>query len=87
MPLPDKKMSLEENSMFEPRSGEITLDEDPALKAGDAHVVFIGTIHSAWTRREDCPKNMREARERDSPASVVIAPAFRRGTLPAMSRC
>lgn len=65
--------------MFEPRSGEITLDEDPALKAGDAHVVFIGTIHSAWTRREDCPKNMREARERDSPASVVIAPAFRRG--------
>ena len=67
MSLPDKKMSLEENSMFEPRSGEIALDEDPALKAGDAHVVFIGTIHSAWTRRDDCPKNMREARETRQP--------------------
>lgn len=65
--------------MFAPRGGEITLAEDPALGAADAHVVFIGVIQSAWRRREDCPKNMREARERDSPASIVIAPAFRRG--------
>jgi len=74
---PDKKMPLEE--MFAPRGGEIALDDDPALQPGDAHVLFVGTIRSQWTRREDCPKNMREARERGSPASVEIAPAYRRG--------
>jgi tRNA-Thr(GGU) m(6)t(6)A37 methyltransferase TsaA len=79
MSFADNKMPLEENSMFEPRGGEVALADDPASEAGDAHVVFIGAVQSAWTRRDDCPKNMREARERGSPASVTIAPAFRRG--------
>ena len=61
--------------MIEKRDGEVALPNDPATQAGDAHVVFIGTVRSAWTRREDCPKNMREARERSEPATVEILPA------------
>ncbi|MGN6144837.1 MAG: tRNA (N6-threonylcarbamoyladenosine(37)-N6)-methyltransferase TrmO [Mesorhizobium sp.] len=53
--------------------------EDPARQQGDAHLVFIGVIRSPWTRREECPKNMREARERGRPATVEILPAFRQG--------
>lgn len=65
--------------MNEKRDGEIALSDDPADEAGDAHVVFIGRIRSAWTRREDCPKNMREARERGAAARVEIDARFRQG--------
>ncbi|MBS3649156.1 tRNA (N6-threonylcarbamoyladenosine(37)-N6)-methyltransferase TrmO [Pseudaminobacter sp. 19-2017] len=65
--------------MFELRGGEVALAEDPAGQPGDAHLVFIGVIRSSWTRREDCPKNMREARERGRPATVEILPAYRQG--------
>ncbi|WP_442583042.1 tRNA (N6-threonylcarbamoyladenosine(37)-N6)-methyltransferase TrmO [Mesorhizobium sp. ASY16-5R] len=65
--------------MFEMRGGEIALSDDPAAHPGDAHLVFIGTVRSSWVKRDDCPKNMREARERGEPASVEIAPAFRLG--------
>jgi len=27
----------------------------------DAHLYFIGRIHTPWTRREDCPRNARES--------------------------
>jgi tRNA-Thr(GGU) m(6)t(6)A37 methyltransferase TsaA len=30
-------------------------------EAHDAGLVFIGRIHTPWTRREDCPKNGRES--------------------------
>jgi tRNA-Thr(GGU) m(6)t(6)A37 methyltransferase TsaA len=75
----DKKMPLGENAMFELRDGEVALAKDPAAQAGDAHLVFIGVIRSPWKRREDCPKNMREARERGGGATVEIAPAYRPG--------
>lgn len=65
--------------MFETRGGEIALPDDPAKQPGDAHVVFIGTVRSPWLLRENCPKNMREARERGEAATIEIAPAFRQG--------
>jgi tRNA-Thr(GGU) m(6)t(6)A37 methyltransferase TsaA len=65
--------------MFEKREGEEALAVDPATMAADGHVVFIGRVASPWTKREDCPKNMRAARETGKPAAVVIDPPYRRG--------
>jgi tRNA-Thr(GGU) m(6)t(6)A37 methyltransferase TsaA len=48
------------------RKGELAATKDPAEMAGDAHLVFIGRIRSPWTSRTGCPKNMRQARERDA---------------------
>ena len=61
------------------REGEKELDFDPATLPGDGRVVFIGRIRSPWTKREDCPKNMREARERGSQALVEIDSPYRAG--------
>jgi tRNA-Thr(GGU) m(6)t(6)A37 methyltransferase TsaA len=61
------------------RDGERRLNFDPAVTEGDGHIVFIGRIRSPWIRREDCPKNMRDARETGRPASVEIAETFRAG--------
>lgn len=65
--------------MFETRSGEVQLANDPANAAGDGHVVFIGSISSPWTERGDCPKNMKAAREKGGGATVRIDAAFRAG--------
>ena len=65
--------------MFEKREGEMALGFDPAALAGDGHIVFIGRIRSPWKTRDDCPKNMRAARERGLPATVEIDEAYRRG--------
>lgn len=46
------------------RDGEIRSLRDPAVEAGDARVVFIGRIRSPWSERSECPKNMRQAREK-----------------------
>jgi tRNA-Thr(GGU) m(6)t(6)A37 methyltransferase TsaA len=64
---------------FERREGEIPLEIDPAEMAGEAHLVFIGRIVSPWKSRDDCPKNMAEARERGRPAQVLVAPPYREG--------
>jgi tRNA-Thr(GGU) m(6)t(6)A37 methyltransferase TsaA len=40
------------------RGGEVTV---PLPEEFDAGLYFIGRIHTPWTRREDCPKNPREA--------------------------
>jgi tRNA-Thr(GGU) m(6)t(6)A37 methyltransferase TsaA len=61
------------------REDEQALDFDPALSEGDARVVFIGRVRSPWTSRDDCPKNMREARERDGTASAILDPPYREG--------
>jgi tRNA-Thr(GGU) m(6)t(6)A37 methyltransferase TsaA len=68
-------------SRGEPREGERALPFDPAALAADAGIVFIGRIRSPWTDRADCPKNMREARERGRPASVEIDPAYAEGLI------
>lgn len=65
--------------MFEQREGEVRLATDPATMAGDAHLVFIGTVHSPWKSRADCPKNMRQARERGRTATIEIAGPYRDG--------
>ena len=64
---------------FGKREGETELDFDPASLGGDGQVVFIGRIRSPWTRREDCPKNMRAARERGRAAVLEISEAYRPG--------
>ena len=61
------------------RDSETELDFDPAEMATDAGVVFIGRVRSPWTRREECPKNMADARERGMPASVEVDAAWRSG--------
>ncbi|TIV07557.1 MAG: tRNA (N6-threonylcarbamoyladenosine(37)-N6)-methyltransferase TrmO, partial [Mesorhizobium sp.] len=52
---------------------------DPAELRPDGHVVFIGRIVSPWTRRDDCPKNMRAARESGRAATVLVDEPYRPG--------
>lgn len=61
------------------RPGETALPFDPAEAEGDARLVFIGKIHSPWKRLEDCPKNLREARERGQGASIEVFAPYRAG--------
>jgi len=65
--------------MFETREGEQLLEADPAQMSPDGHVIFIGRIVSPWTSREDCPKNMRAARETGRSATVLIDEPYRKG--------
>ncbi|WP_274628317.1 tRNA (N6-threonylcarbamoyladenosine(37)-N6)-methyltransferase TrmO [Arvimicrobium flavum] len=65
--------------MTEAREGEIALPFDPATTAEDGRVHFIGRVRSPWLSRQDCPKNMTAARERDAQATIEIDPAFRPG--------
>ena len=58
------------------RAGEIPFGIDPA-GADDAHLAFIGLVRSPWVRREDCPKNVRQARERAEAAVIEIAAPYR----------
>lgn len=62
-----------------PREGEIALPFDPAETADDARIIFIGRIRSPWKTREDCPRNLRIARERGLTASVEIDAPWRPG--------
>ena len=43
---------------FGVRGGEVTVELPQAF---DASLYYIGRIRTPWTRREDCPKNAREA--------------------------
>ncbi len=58
-----------------PRSGEVQLAFDPADRA-DAGVTFIGRVRSPWAERSDCPKNLREARERGGGGWVELDAAY-----------
>lgn len=61
---------------FAPRPGELRLT---AALGPDATLAFIGTIRSDW-RLEDCPKNLRQARERGGGnARLELAAPFRAG--------
>ena len=61
------------------RPGEVRTSIDPANVAADAHLIFIGRARTPWTNREECPKNIREARERGGPARIEIEPEWRPG--------
>ena len=65
--------------MSERREGEAALDFDPAELPGDGHIVFIGRVSSAWKSRDECPKNMADARETGKTASVTIDAPYRPG--------
>jgi len=58
---------------FEAREGELRLDSEILFHA---QITFIGQIESPWSL-DDCPKNLRQARERGAPARLHIAPHFR----------
>lgn len=60
---------------FDTRQGERRLDAQPAFHA---QVTFIGNISSPWSL-EDCPKNLRQARETGQDAALHIDPLFRPG--------
>ncbi len=61
------------------RPGEIVSPVDPASLPGDARLVFIGRARTPWSAREECPKNLREARARGGGASIEIDRAWRAG--------
>jgi tRNA-Thr(GGU) m(6)t(6)A37 methyltransferase TsaA len=61
------------------RPGEIASPLDPASLPGDARLVFIGRARTPSVSREDCPKNLREARERSGAASIEIDAPWRAG--------
>lgn len=67
-------------------SGEQSLSFDPARVADDARLHFIGHLRSPWSRG-NCPKNLREARERGGAFRAEIDTPFRpglRGLAPGM---
>lgn len=61
------------------RPGEIRSSVDPKSQPGDAHLVFIGRARTPWTKREECPKNLRAARERGGHARIEIDRPWRPG--------
>lgn len=62
-----------------PRPGEQRLATDPATMPGDAHVVFIGRVRSAWTVASGAPKNPTRARETGAAATLEIDAPYRAG--------
>ena len=59
-----------------PRPGEEPFAANPAELAPEAGLVFIGRIVSPWLDRSDCPKNLREARERGRSALIELDPLY-----------
>lgn len=61
------------------RPGEIVAAIDPARTADDARLIFIGRIRSPWRTRQECPRNLRQARERGLGAKLEVDEAWRAG--------
>ena len=61
------------------RPGDVALSFDPAETAEDGAVVFIGRIRSPWKTKDDCPRNLTEARERGQTATIEIDEVWRDG--------
>lgn len=61
------------------RPGEIAAEIDPAATADDARLVFIGRAETPWATRADCPRNLRQARERGGRFVVHVDAAWRAG--------
>ncbi|GAA6166022.1 tRNA (N6-threonylcarbamoyladenosine(37)-N6)-methyltransferase TrmO [Pelagimonas sp. KU-00592-HH] len=59
------------------RPGEKELDFDPGAE-DDARLSFIGRIRTPWSR-ENCPKNVRKARETGQGACIEIRPELVEG--------
>ena len=63
----------------ERRDGEVALPFDPADRARDAGLVFIGRVRSPWTSRQQCPRHVAAARETGRAAEVEIDADYRAG--------
>lgn len=63
--------------MHDFRPGEETFATDPATIEANAGVVFIGYLQTPWSTREDCPKNIRQARERAQSATIHLHEDYR----------
>ncbi len=61
------------------RDGEVALPFDPADRATDAGLVFIGRVRSPWTSRRECPRHVVAAREAGRPAQIEIDADYRAG--------
>jgi tRNA-Thr(GGU) m(6)t(6)A37 methyltransferase TsaA len=56
---------------FGGRPGELTVELPARFDAG---LYFIGTIHTPWKSRADCPKNPREAK--GAPCTIDVDPRY-----------
>ena len=66
--------AIHQMSRFDLREGETRLETEIVFHA---QIGFIGHIESPWSF-DDCPKNLRQARERGAaPARVHVAAGFR----------
>jgi tRNA-Thr(GGU) m(6)t(6)A37 methyltransferase TsaA len=63
-----------ERLSFDLREGEIAVELPEKF---DASLYFIGRIRTPWQRREDCPKNPREAG--DTVCTIVVDPRWTEG--------
>jgi tRNA-Thr(GGU) m(6)t(6)A37 methyltransferase TsaA len=63
--------------MKPPRAGEVALPFDPGA-VGPLTLCPIGRVRTPWGPG-NCPKNLREARERGGSFTLEIDPAFRPG--------
>lgn len=61
------------------RTGDTRLAIDLGALAGDAHLVFIGRVHSAWDQTQSAPKNPTAARQTGTPATLTIDAPYRAG--------
>lgn len=68
-----------QGSEFGIRPGEERLAAFPGAAEPDGGIHFIGRIRSPWQDCAFCPKNMAEARERQSSAQAEVDVPFRRG--------
>ncbi len=66
-------------SDYDQRPGETALPFDPAETADDARVVFIGKVISPWKTRQECPKNIAQARLREQVAILELDEPWREG--------
>jgi tRNA-Thr(GGU) m(6)t(6)A37 methyltransferase TsaA len=62
---------------FAQRPGEVRLGRDPA-QINDATLAFIGHARTEWGP-QNCPKNLRQAREEGHGASIEISEPYRPG--------
>jgi len=64
-------------SGHETREGEVELGFDPGADP-DAGIRFIGRLRTPWSRG-DCPRNLRQARERGGSFQVELDEPYRAG--------
>jgi len=65
------------------RDGEVAV---PLPDRFDAQLYFIGRIRTPWTRRDECPKNARESRERGTVCTIEIDPRWKKA-IPGVETC